>query len=248
MSTLHRPRSPTISLLIDARRGPPPSIAAPPGGEVWVAGPGGSVPVPASATEAQTFDALLDAASAPVCVWLNAQHDAVPGRCLALFRAIASLGVAVVGHLPPSAVQEGTGRLRRLPLRAGAQGLLDPDTLVFRRDVARSLPRPPHLQLGVRQLLVIHGATHGGIGWLDRRLLTARVVSRDAAEQEHALAGAVQGALAVLDRLRATGAPAPAQQAALQALMSASLQWSTKRWTLLCDQRKPRWRGAEEAQ
>jgi len=234
------------SVLIDARRGPPPprSTTPLPGVEVLVAGPDQALDIREDAPEAEVFHALVAAAKAPLCLWMRSGDIPVAGRVDRMLQAIVRLGVPVVAHQAPGPRGGiGTGQLARVPLKQVAGGTaLHPDTLAFRREVARFAPTVDKHRHGTRRALLAWAAMRGGVGFVDQTLLV-RPPSAPPPQslQAQRRAQATQAALSAVDTFVELGAPQPILDLASQYVLKACERWTWTHWSLLVHRHKPRW-------
>ncbi len=234
------------SVLIDARRGPPPpqGIAPLPGVEVLVAGPGQALNIGEGAPEAEVFHALVGAARAPLCVWMRAGDIPVAGRVDRMLGAIVRLGVPVVAHRAPGPhAGVGTGKLLHISREQVAAGTaLHPDTLAFRREVARFAPTVDTHRHGTRRALLAWAAMRATVGFVDQALLVRAPSSPlPMVHQAQGRAHATQAALSTLDTFIELGAPPPILKLATRHVLRASERWTAAHWNLLVHRHKPRW-------
>lgn len=228
----------TTSILVDARQGMPTGLEAAPGTELCIAGPGCPLPLPAHASEAQTFWTLVEAAQGQVCVWLHGADRPDPSRTTRLVQAIAELGVPVAGHAMDWTGGQRSERTVRLAPKLVPSGVLSLDTLAFRRDVARHAPARGTHREGTRIALAVWAARNAGVGWVDAVLLdTSARTTDDGVAEEARLARAVQSATFAVQRCGGT----PLQDPALRHLLDLSTRWTRARASLINRGHQPVW-------
>jgi len=228
-----------ISILVDARHGPPAHpIPTLPGEELLIAGPGQPIPLPADASEAAVFSALTEAARGPLLVWLRAGDQPLPTRTRMMQQAMRALGTPVVAHALV-AIGPTNPRPVRLPPKLVPTPTISPDTFAFRRDVL-TLARPTQGRAeGTRKKLAVWATRNGGVGWIGQPLLAAadRRLPSDPMAREALLARHVQAAHAVVEVARQP----PLLPVALNQLLQCSEQWVAARCALVNAGRVPRW-------
>jgi hypothetical protein len=235
-------KTPAVTTLVDARAMPDWAAPVALSDHQWVVGgPGREVDLPADATERELLQAMVAAARAPVCVWLQAGDVPDPGRHLRMRSAMVALGTAVVAHAMPWTPGQRSGGTGRLP-PAAVLGLVEPGALAFRRDVFDlvELDGPE----GCVHALALWALRRGGVGWVDDVLLDARrrLLPAGPLARERVLARRVQAAHTAVRR-----APPALVPQAVRRLVVAVERWTDHRAGLEDGRRRLLWsRGAPQ--